>query len=258
MQTRSRRRAGWLGGAALAALLVAVAAPAARATAITTDPLHGFCNGTSPTGSCNDNGTNTPLGTSTEFGFSLSPAPGKKGVSGTLTLVILLPDTYTPPASFLITGVTGTTNPSGTATEFSSTAWTSGGLDAYLGFSASPATPIGGFEADGATGYYVYQVSLSDVMLFGNSDTTGEWNTIGALSNDLGAYIVGFFNEGSSDPCETPGTSCIATANSGALLVNTAGGTPRSLPEPGSLALLGTALVGMFLVGRKLNRRQST
>lgn len=133
MQTKSRRRAGWLGGAALAALLVAVAAPAARATTMTTDPLHGFCNGASP--SCADNGTNTPLGGSTQFGFSASSA-AKTGTTGTLTLDILLPNVYAQPASFSITGIG--TNPSGTATEVSKTAWTSGALDTYLGISRQP------------------------------------------------------------------------------------------------------------------------
>jgi hypothetical protein len=58
------------------------------------DPLHGFCNGTG-TGICSDNQTNTPLGNSTTFGFSISPGPQ----TGDLLLDILVPNNYTIPVS---------------------------------------------------------------------------------------------------------------------------------------------------------------
>ena len=64
-------RAGFATVALLGAL--GLAAPSAFADIIP-DPLHGFCNGTG-TGTCSDNGTNTPLGNSTTFGFSISPDP---------------------------------------------------------------------------------------------------------------------------------------------------------------------------------------
>src|SRR5690349_7247522 len=68
------------------------------------DPLHGFCNGTAP--SCVDNGTNTPLGsTSTNFGFSISPGPQ----TGDLLIELLVPNNDVHPASFSITGTQGGT-----------------------------------------------------------------------------------------------------------------------------------------------------
>src|SRR4051794_18622194 len=86
--------------AGLAAIL-GVAASTARADILIDDPLHGFCNGTLPAGSCVDNGTNTPLGNSTQFGFTISPGPQ----TGTLFLDILVPNNETQPVSgFAVTG----------------------------------------------------------------------------------------------------------------------------------------------------------
>ena len=63
----------------------------------------------------------------------------------------------------------------------------------------------------------------------------------------LGSYIVGFLNEGTtSDP------EWIATANSGAIF-ETDGPPPPSVPEPNTLVLLASALLGLWLCA---NRRQ--
>src|SRR5215470_15793196 len=91
----------------LGAASIGLACSSARADVILEDPLHGFCNGAAPAGSCADNGTNTPLGNSTTFGFSISPGPQ----TGNLSLYILVPNNdplLTLP--FSITGIHGGTN----------------------------------------------------------------------------------------------------------------------------------------------------
>jgi len=195
------------------------------------DPLHGYCSGA---GQCIDNGTNSPsTGTPTNFGFTISPGPA---TSGNLILDILTPNNEAAAASYAITGTL-----SGTATLFSTTAWTSGDLATYLGIAASPANPIGAFLPStvgldpGASGFFVYQVNLGTTPIQGPSDPN-----ISPLLNispdlPLASYIVGFLDEGAN------GT--IATANSGAIFVTKGPNTP--VPEPSSLLLLGSSLAGL-------------
>src|SRR3974390_2465024 len=117
----------------VALLLLAGAVLPAKADLL--DPLHGYCAGA---GQCMDNGSNSPTTNNPpiNFGFTVSPGPA----SGSQYLIeILTPDNVTAGPSFTLTG------PSGTATLFSATPFTSGPLDAYLGISASPNNPIGAF-----------------------------------------------------------------------------------------------------------------
>src|SRR5260370_10698302 len=169
---------GRLGFAALAmaggfAVALSLAASAAHADVI--DPLHGFCNAAAP--SCVDNGTNTQLGTSTSFGFWISPNPSPP-IDGVLRLEILLPNNDVQPASFSITGTHGglanNLAISGTASPVAGT-WTSGDLATFLGINASPNNPIAAylpttdFLDAGATGYKVYQVDLGAQALWNQS-----------------------------------------------------------------------------------------
>lgn len=199
------------------------------------DPLHGACTG------CVDNGTNTPLGTATTFGFTISPV----SQTGTLVVDILVPNNYSVPLSFALTTGGGATL-LGTATEFSPTAWKSGDLASYLGITASPNNPIGAYlpATNGldpsATGFYVFQATLGTAIYFPGPGGTNwfPFDAISGLGNDFGAYIVGFCSSGCS------GSSEVATANSGALLIT---------PEPSSLVTLLVGLLGLaLLAGRRV------
>ena len=216
-------------------LLLALACGGSVLADTVEDPLHGMCNGTG-TGTCIDNGTNTPLGNSTTFGFSISPG----AQTGTLVVDILVPSNYAIPLPFALTTGGGATS-LGTASLFSSTAWSSGNLANYLGISASPNNPIGGYlsatdvQDPGAMGFYVFQGTVNTAVFFPGPGGTNwlPFDMIGGLR--AGSYIIGFCSSG----CGTPE---VATANSGALFV----------PEPSSLVMLFSGLLAMSLfVGRR-------
>jgi hypothetical protein len=162
--------------------------------------------------------------------------------------------------SFNVSGTQGGTSnssaiPSTAETLFSSTAWTGGKLDAYLGFSASPANPIGAYlDADEATldptatGFFVYQADLGQNQLQDNPDALS-----GPLLNlnkavPVGTYILGFCMT-----CSKKGDN-VATANSGAIL-ETNGIPVPPVPEPNSLLWLTPVAIG--LAGRAWIKRRA-
>lgn len=221
------------------------------------DALHGFC--VSPTPACSDNGAVTPV-TSTlpTFGFWDASGP----VTGTDELAILIPTNRDGSPSFTFTvsvkngGPSNTTNTSTTATLFSASPWSSNQLDAYLGLSASPTNPIGAYVPGppcngGAnppcdptvTGYFVYTATFANTQVLAQSnDGNGPIFSISGLPSSLsgilplGSFILDFVTP--------PGAGTIGTPNSAALEIS-------ATPEPGTLILLGSGLLGVAAMVRR-------
>ena len=211
--------------------------------------LHGFC---ALGDICTDNGTNTPTSVNPPvFGFASSGG----SATGTLWIDILVPNNDIIPASFGISGAL-----SGTASLFSSTAWTSGDLKTYLGgLDAAPNNPIGAFLPStqgcaanqgcdpGATGFYVFTADLGSTTLLGTSGVggAGQDNYLMTLNQDLaaGGYIIGFLQQDDDFG---------ATANSGAILE-----TSHGVPEPATWAMmvLGFGAAGVAV---RRSRRKNT
>jgi hypothetical protein len=170
----------------------------------------------------------TPLGSTVDFGFDISPGPQ----TGTQYIAIVLPgadptatfsiSTVGPsPTSFGVTreGVVGQFTGINTTLE--------GYLSAYVPRigTASPNNPIGSLEAfdTTSTSFTVYLANLGSRTLAANScvgasTACGEDLTIGGSALPLGAFVVSYLDTGAN--------AVVGTANSGDLFVNQLAATP--------------------------------
>ena len=213
-----------------ATMMLLGVAPMARADTVPLidDPLHGHC-----LAGCTSNGTNTPIGSNPPQGFYFQASPAS---SGTYFIDVLVPNNMLIAGPLHITGdLTFVLN------LFSATAWTSGELGNYLGFTnPSPSTPIGAYLPatqalePGATGFFVFLSSFGrDVSLpQQGSLTTGPLLNLTEVL-PAGSYIVAelvhFTGQGGEIPPDM-NLETIMTANSSALFVQPA----RQCPCNGS------------------------
>jgi hypothetical protein len=219
--------------------LAFTATPAVAAPDDNPPTLHGFC---SLGNVCTDNGTNTPTSVNPPvFAFSASPGPD----SGTLWIDILTPNNVAAPSDFTMSGYL-----TGTATLYSSTAWTSGFLKDYLGgIDASPANGIGAYlpttlgYAPGATGFYVFRASFDDTTLPSNSGADDSYLTTLGQSLAPGSYITAFLQQDDDYG---------ANANSGAILET---GGRDALPEPSTWAMMLFGFGAMGVAVRRSRRK---
>ena len=203
------------------------------------DTLHGACTG------CTSNGTNLSMNGTGTFGWNSAPP----GLTGSLFIDVLIPND-TNLGTFVMPGLTGFAT--GTPSLFSTTAWTSGDLTAYLGppFSGgTPPNPLSSFlfatnTVDAAaTGYFDFV--LGDIPV-----TTGLLGP-GSIPNDLftlggnlpnGSVITAFMVFATEAFEVTP------TAQSESLLVNQ---PLTTVPIPGASWLFGTGFVGLMTLRRR-------
>jgi len=223
----------------LLAAMVTILGVVSASGDIVDDPLHGFCWGGA---ACTDNGTNTPTSTNPpNFGFWISPGPQ----TGLYYIDLLVPTSaVVGDPSLLSFGITG--DLSGTASLFNTTAWNSGDLGGYLGLiDYSPTNPIGAYAAGGSS-YYVYLAYLGLATL---GDSAGSGPLLSITSGiPINSYIVGYLYTGQTGQGQH---AWVATANSAAILE-----TRDPVPEPGSLMLFGSGLIG--LAGLVRRRRKNT
>jgi len=231
---------------AIPAALAFTATPALAVPDVNPPTLHGFCSVANPCPDTTTNGiANSPTSVNPpQFGFATSGASD----SGTFYIAILTPDDLAAPGSFTFTGYL-----TGTASLVSSTPWTSGQLDAYLGLpqgpppEVNPANPIGAFLPatqaydPTADGFYVFWAAISGTTtLPGNSGTNDSYLSTLGQSLAPGSYIVGFLQQ-----TDDYG----ATANSGAIFET--GGVPE--PSTWAMMLLGFGATGIAI--RRSRRR---
>ena len=261
---RILRSTVWLAGA----VTVGMMASTARAQ---TDhmSLHGFCGTSAASSTCMDNNTITPTTQNplSPFGFTRSPDSNSGLEHPDFELVLLSPTNLGSTFGSFTgtnTGVTGAQ----TLSLFSTTAWSTNiKLAAYLGITQTggPADTLDSFLAgatnqhiSGITQYFVYTFDFGSVTFGGTPNTDPVFTDTTTVS--AGTELLGLVT--CSGPLMTPpDTTCPAigdiqdaTAASATLIVVTSVITTTGgplVPEPSTLAVLGSALAALGFVRRR-------
>ena len=215
------------------------------------DTVHGYC--VSPASPCIDNGTITPTGANPPyFAFSFSGNAGKNG-SGDFLLVGLVPDNHNSGFSLTLNGV-NTTVASVTGGLVNTTEWTDPPTHFLSNYLTTPTFPHNSHPMDaylpstqavdpGANGYFVY---FFDFGAFDYKTALGD----PTFSVGSGAVPQGmiFF----ATLVDSNGNVTVDTPNSASILET---GTPVTpVPEPGSLIILGSGILGVAaILRRKIN-----
>jgi hypothetical protein len=227
------------------AIVLIISAVFARA-----DTLHGYC--VAPASTCSDNGTITPTGDNPPyFAFSYSGNPNHG--NGDFWLIGLVPDNKEAGFSLTLNGV-NTTNPSVAGSLFSSTEWDSGKLSDFMSPQwdfGGPSHPIDAFLPStqgvdpGANGYFVYTF---DFGFFDYKTAPGDpMFSVGSGAVPKGMVILAALTDAGTT------TVTVDTPNSASLLET--GPPPGTTPEPGSILLFGTGILGTAAVLRRKLKR---
>ena len=208
------------------------------------DTLHGYC--VAPAGLCTDNGTITPTNDNPPT-FAFNYAGNVDRGHGDFWLIQLVPDNLN--AGFSLTlNAANTANPSAAASLFSGTVWNSGFLSNYLStFNfGGPSHPLSAYLPStqlvdaGATGYNVY---LYDFGAFDYKTASGD----PAFSVSSGAVPEGSVFLSLLTDYDTRNVT-VDTPNSASILET---GPSASTPEPSSILLLGSGVLGFAAVLRR-------
>jgi hypothetical protein len=219
----------------LVCLTLVLIAGASLARAAT---LHGYC--VPPAAQCTDNGTITPTSNNPPT-FAFTYSGNLNNGHGDFWLIQLVPDNEN--SSFSLTlNAANTANPSEAATLFSATEWNSGKLSDYMApvFNfGGPAHPLSAFLPStqgvdpGANGYYVY---LYDFGAFDYKTAAGDPTfSVGSGKVPQGSTFLLVLTDFDTKnvAVDTPNSASILETN-----------PPASVPEPSSILLLGSGILG--------------
>jgi hypothetical protein len=237
-----------------ATVTLALQGPPARAANV-----HFFC--TTPTVCSNDAGASQfavdSLGTALSWATDTAGGP----LTGTLTLVLLVPTNITGAATENVAMNSQTVGPTNTGSIDASLLlhagiFNAGDLAGFLGFAgAQPNNPIGNFtgndpvDASGPpTGFDVYTMSVANTQL--SAEAAGasgkpQFMFDAGKQPPIGTFVLGFLQYTNAQ-----GQQIIATPDSETLLVDSTQ-FAALIPEPASLAVLGVGLLGLGLVRRR-------
>ncbi len=220
----------------------------AAATFASADTLHGYC--IAPAAVCTGNGTITPTNNNPPY-FAFRYDGNVNNGHGDFWLIQLVPDNHNTGFSLTLNGA-NTVFSSVAASMFSSTEWNGGKLSDFMSPTwnfGGPSHPINAFlpSTQGvdpvANGYYVY---LYDFGAFDYKTASGDPKfSVNSGSVPQGSVFLAVLTDSGTKNVE------VDTPNSASIL---AADGPAPVPEPSSLLLLGSGILGLASILRRRGR----